>query len=493
MKTAAAVALLLIAVTAVYLVSKWLRPRPNVVLITIDTQRPDRLGCYGHPTNRTPTIDRLAREGTLFENAYCDIPWTTGSMSSVMTGSYSSRHGVSLPIHRLGQSAITLAEVLHDRGYQTDAVVGSFPLDSIYGLDQGFDAYDDDFSRPLIAVPDQPIEHVESRFVEDPAEQAKFNNEKFINDAYRPDEDVTDAAIRTLQRIDVQHPFFLWVHYFGPHEKYEGGIGFHEQEPRIIAEYDGDVEAADHAVGRFLDALQAAGQLDRSIVVLHADHGQSLGDHDYVGHGLDLYDVSVRIPLIVRYPRTFPKGSRRADLVSNVDIMPTILDVLGLPAPPSVTGRSLVPNRRDQRHADYFETDTPTLVPVVTTMPLVGSVLGPTTMRGIRTPEWTLIIKRVVGPCSRGTGYERDAMGAPQLTDAVDVPLAQCQGLTTSELYKAGTPQEPRFNVVFSEPATTDALKARVAELSGADPNAREQFTLSPTQERKLKSLGYLQ
>ena len=133
------------------------RKRPSVVLVTIDTLRPDRLGCYGHRKNATPALDRLAREGMLFENAYCDVPWTTASMSSVMTGEYSTRHGVQLGNAKLKASAVTLAEILRDRGFQTGAIIGSFPLDAVFGLNQGFDVYDADFTHPMIDVPGQVI------------------------------------------------------------------------------------------------------------------------------------------------------------------------------------------------------------------------------------------------------------------------------------------------------------------------------------------------
>ncbi len=413
-------ALLLTGLVA-WIVRGSIRGPASVILITVDTLRPDRLGCYGHLANKTPSIDRLAREGTVFERAYCDTPWTTGSMSSVMTGLYPGRHGLRLPIDKLAPNAVTMAELLHTHGFQTGAVIGSFPLDAVYGLDQGFETYNEDFSLPIINDPDAKISHIESRLPDDQTQQAEFIREKFKNDAYRPDEDVTDAAIHWIDTVrDGKRPFFLWVHYFGPHEKLLGNRSFVEQEPAIIAAYDPDVQANDHAVGRFLDHLRGRGLLDRTLVILHADHGQNLGENDYVGHSMHLDEPSVRIPMIVRYPARMPAGARRRDIARNIDILPTVLDATGARDVDGLPGRSLLPSLWNPGVVDvpaaqqvaYFETYVPTIVFAPLTLPKVGVLLGPVERHGVRTPDWKLVMRSFVGPCTWGALPTRDPFGA---------------------------------------------------------------------------------
>jgi len=488
---------LAIVLAGLWTLAQRARFRPSVVLITVDTLRPDRLGSYGHPNNHTPAIDRLAREGTLFETAYCDMPWTTGSMSSVMTGTYSPTHGVQLPIHRLGPEATTLAEILAAHGYQTGAVIGSFPLDSVYGLDRGFQTYDDEFTLPIFAVPDKRVEHVESQLPEDAREQAAFVESKLKNDAYRPDDEVTDAALRWFEKVRNRRRFFLWVHYFGPHEKLIAAGGIPQQEPRIIADYDPDVEINDRAVGRLLDRMRSLGLLDRSLVILHADHGQSLGEHDYVGHGVDIYDVSVRIPLIIRYPRAFPPHARRTDMAANVDLLPTILRVTGIDVPGRWVGRSLLaadhPTNGGEAPSAYFETYVSTFVSLVTQVDSLGNVLAPVAMRGMRTAEWKFIGRRVVGPCSRGEEYNRDGFGRFHLVDPVAMDEAKCREIKRTELYAVGDPEELPFNLAANETEVAARLEAIVAAVAESGRSLQHEFALTPEQERKLRSLGYLQ
>jgi arylsulfatase A-like enzyme len=318
-------------------------PAPNVLLITVDTLRPDRLSSYGYAGHRTPGIDALAAEGALFENAFTDAPWTTPAMATVMTGTYPTRHGFrSTNVHRLGPEQLTLAEMLRDRGYATAAFVGSFPLDSIYQLDQGFDVYDDEFTLPILKYPDLDPEHVESEFKQSPEEQRLFALEKAVNDSRRSDAEVTDAARAWLER-GPEPPFFLWVHYFGPHTKPDWTIPKADRIRRQFAGYLPDVLEVDRAVGRLLAAFDAEPLRERTLVVFHADHAESLGEQGYVGHGMRLNDATMRIPLILRYPPRVPAGVRSQALARNVDILPTVLDAVGAPAPDFLSGESLLP------------------------------------------------------------------------------------------------------------------------------------------------------
>jgi arylsulfatase A-like enzyme len=316
---------------------------PHVVLVTVDTLRPDRLSAYGFEGHETPHIDALASEGVLFENAFTDTPWTTPSMSSVLTGTWPTLHGFkSTNTDRLGLEQETLAELLRDRGYATAAIIGSFPLDSIYRLDQGFDVYDDAFTRPIWRYPGHEPTPKASEFLDDPEAQAMFALLKAMSDSRRADEEVTDAALAWLDTRP-EKPFFLWVHYFGPHTKPDWTVPESERLRQQYAQYDPDVRTVDRELGRLLARLDAEGLAQRTLVIFHADHAESLGEQGYVGHGVLLNDATMRIPLILRYPPRVRGPQRVASQVRNVDIFPTVLDAVGAPVPQRASGISLLP------------------------------------------------------------------------------------------------------------------------------------------------------
>jgi arylsulfatase A-like enzyme len=380
----------------------WRRPpsRRNVILITVDTLRPDRLSAYGYTKHHTPNFDRLAQEGVLFENAFCDVTWTTPSMASVMTGRYATVHGMRSSYQQLSPDVTTLAEVLHAHGRQTAAIVGSFPLDSMFGLDQGFELYDDTFRLPLV------LSHDGDPTPEAPAKSTpgakgilrqmrQFLLEKATHDAYRPDNEVSDRAIRWL-REERREPFFLWVHYFGPHEKPQQQASSDEEQRQIqLAQYDPDVAFADEQVGRLLAVLDESGLTDHTAVILHADHGQSLGEHFYFGHGRRVYDPSQHIPLIMRLPGVIPIGRRVTRMVRNIDILPTVLDLTHVQASIPLDGVSLLPIMAGADLGGPEEVYVETYLP---TLSLFADLVGEHKVHmgfrrlGIRTPEWKFII-----------------------------------------------------------------------------------------------------
>lgn len=493
---------------------------PSVLLITVDTLRPDRLSCYGYDQQKTPAIDSLANEGALFEHAVCDIPWTTGSMASVMTGTYSRDHGLHLPNERLRQGTQTLARILKENGYQTAAVVGSFPVSSIYGLNQGFDLFDEDFSRPFLIPKNQDLKNIHKvpdTDLGDFAKTGKWVNEKMRNDAYRSDDDTSSRALEWL-RVRGSTPFFLWVHYFGPHERLYAGSAASQQEPRIVADYDADLQKTDAAVGRLLAGIKTTGLQDRLLVVLHADHGQSLGEHAFVGHGVDVYDASIRVPLIVRFPGHVRAGLRLQGLVRNVDILPTILDLLSLspgprtlalwgldwitvrlgrrPSPP-VSGRSLVPaimGRQASAVPAYSETYTTTVLMWPVTVPELGTVLGPLSRYAIRTDRWKLIEDRWQQPCRKGSGASRGGLGVHfdewQLLDEIPLPRETCDRLRVRELYDVLADPAETQNVATVHPEVVAELEPLLHAAAGGKSEA-ENLTLSPADKERLRSLGY--
>ncbi len=473
---------------------------PSVLLITIDTLRADRLSCYGYAAQQTPAIDALAREGVRFEVAVCDIPWTTGSMASVMTGTFSTKHGLHLPSERLPESRLTFAEVMKHAAYQTGAIVGSFPVGSLYGLNQGFDSYDEEFSEPVLLSADQPRGSVQRvpppSNPDDPVMAAKWAAAKMRNDAYRPDAKVSDRAIEWLQGHRGS-AFFLWVHYFGPHERILKDVPVSDQESRIVAAYDGDLQKTNAAVDRLLTAVRDLGLDKELLVVLHADHGQSLGEHSFVGHGEDLYDASIRIPLLMRFPGRIPNATRVQQLVRNVDIMPTTLDLLGIPIPRDLDGRSLRPvieGKELPGVPSYSETYTPTVVLQPVVVPEMGTVLGPMTRRAIRTEGWKFVESTFSRPCRKGTSAHRSRtlghIDQWELQAAAAVAPEECDRLRVQELYDLTTDSAEVRNVAVTHSDVVGQLEP-VLQAAAERKAEGEKIILSPEDRERLGNLGY--
>lgn len=321
-----------------------LRPRPdgiprdsrlNVVLITLDTTRADRLGCYGYAGAVTPNLDALARNGVRFERAYAPVPLTLPSHASIMTGLNPYAHGV----HNNGTYALppgtpTLAGLLKARGYRTAAFTASFSVDSRFGLDQGFDVYDDDI---------QPGTPFKSANGERRAEQVLQAFEPWFEQAAAgPD------------------PFLAWVHFFDPHLPYSPPSPIREEFAGRL--YDGEVAYMDAIVGQVMRRLKAKGLLERTVVVAAGDHGESFGEKGESGHGVFLYEPAVHVPLIILAEGRLPAGTVVPARVRLIDILPTVLDMLGAPAPASVHGVSLIPYIQGRKKADldvYLETFYP--------------------------------------------------------------------------------------------------------------------------------------
>jgi arylsulfatase A-like enzyme/Flp pilus assembly protein TadD len=287
--------------------------KPNVIFITIDTLRADHLHCYGDSQIQTPNIDALAATAARFTQAYSAVPITLPSHTTIFTGEYPMATGMhDFSDNKLPKSAVTLAEVLHDNGYSTAAFIGSAVLDSRFGLNQGFDTYFDhfDFSRL---------------------------NETNLDLMDRRGDEVTDEALRWL-RLNPPRPIFLWVHLYDPHYPYtppEPYATRYRTHP-----YDGEIVFADSQVGRLFAFLRDNGLYDGSVIALMSDHGEGLGEHGEKTHGFFIYNSTLQVPLIIRVPGVAPRVI--SDEVSLVDVMPTVLQALKIPIPPTVQGRSLL-------------------------------------------------------------------------------------------------------------------------------------------------------
>jgi arylsulfatase A-like enzyme/Tfp pilus assembly protein PilF len=288
----------------------------NVLVITLDTIRADRLGAYGNDRISTPFVDGLAERGVLFERCVAPTPLTLPSHTSIFTGTYPVFHGVRDNGNYVVPGELTTtAEMLEAAGYRTGAFVGAFVLSSRWGLDQGFGTYTEPkggFDPGLVS---------------------------FAQIQRRADE-VVDDAIAWLE-AEPQQPFFAWVHLYDPHLPYDPPPDFAREYPG--EPYLGEVAFSDRELGRLGAFLEASGLESKTLIIFAGDHGEGLGDHGEQDHGLLLYQTTARAPLIIAHPQARERGVRREEVVSLADIHPTIADALGLPLADEVQGRSLWP------------------------------------------------------------------------------------------------------------------------------------------------------
>lgn len=293
----------------------------NVLLISMDTVRADHLACYGHPTIKTPHLDRLAAEGTLFAQCMSAVPATLPSHASMMTGTYPFVHGVrgNSQFH-LHDDNDTLAERLRSAGYATGAEVAAFVLNAEFGMDQGFDVYRDIYSAWQV--------------------EGGLSRETYSE---RKAAEVCDGALGWL-RQQANRKFFLFVHFFDPHQPHEPPRRFASQYRN---RYLGEIAYVDEQVGRLMTELTSLGVDDRTLVILTADHGEGFGQHDEDTHMTFVYDTTMSVPLIIRCPARIPAGRRVRAQVRTIDIAPTVLAFLGIDPMPNAQGRSLLPLAAD--------------------------------------------------------------------------------------------------------------------------------------------------
>jgi arylsulfatase A-like enzyme/tetratricopeptide (TPR) repeat protein len=388
----------------------------SVLLITIDTLRADALRCYGHPTAETPWIDRLASGGVRFERAHAQNVVTLPSHANILSGRYPLDHGVRDNAgFRFPAGTETLATILKGKGYRTGAFVSAFPLDSRFGLNRGFDVYDDHLGDTEVS----PAFHMEER--------------------RGP---LTVAAAKRWLGTAGEQPFFAWIHLYEPHAPYEPPEPWasrFREDP-----YHGEVSAADAALEPLLAPILRAGAEGRTLVVLTADHGESLGQHGETTHGTFAYEPTLRVPLILYAPRLFaPRVAK--DPVRHVDILPTILDALALPLPGDLPGRSLldlVAGRPAAAQSSYFEA-----------------------LSAVATRGWAPLYGVIQG----GMKY-------------IDLPIP--------ELYDLAADPEEAHNLAGSQPPTLERMRAHLAQLRAQDRGLEPEAETAEVRER-LRSLGY--
>ncbi len=322
----------------------------NVLLITIDTIRADRIGSYGYPIE-TPNMDFLAEEGTLFLNAVCQVPLTLPSHASIMTGTNPTFHQIkNNGTYYLKERFTTLAEVLQENGYRTAAFIGAFPLHAKFGLDQGFELYDDEFNNPA---------YLEGYELQRTAEQ------------------VYSSASDWLESR-AGRKFFVWVHLFDPHLPYTPPPPYDE---KFQDRYDGEIAYTDSQIGRLIDLLKNMELYENTFVIVVGDHGEGLGDHGEKDHGIFIYDTTMKVPFIMHCPGVIPAGFKIDDQVRTIDIFPTVLDLLKIRIPGDCRGASLRPllEGKNLELEAYGETYLPLLA------------CGWSELKMLRTNEWKYI------------------------------------------------------------------------------------------------------
>ena len=307
-----------------------------MLLITIDTLRVDRVGAFGGRPGLTPHLDQLASGGLILTRAYSAAPLTLPSHASILTAVSPPVHGLRANgLFRLGPALPTLATALKGVGYRTGAFVGSFVLDARFGLGRGFDVYDDRYGEKQTG---------------DAAEGAERRAEEVVRPAaawITNPQSSPQSSLQSNPQSAIRNPhspWFAWVHLYDPHEPYRAPEPYASQhEP-----YDAEVAYTDAMIGKLLDDLRAAGQLDRTLVIVAADHGESLGEHGERTHGVFVYDATMRVPWIISgftvQGSTFKvAGSSFDGLVRLIDLAPTTLDLIGVAPPGSFEGRSIIP------------------------------------------------------------------------------------------------------------------------------------------------------
>ena len=298
----------------------------NVLLITIDTLRPDRLSCYGSQHPETPNIDDLAERGVLFSRAFANTSTTLPSHANILLGTTPNYHGVHENLNFIvSEELLTLAEHLMNYGYSTGAFVGSYPLDSRFGLTQGFDIYNDHYSRDHMKNPASLERNAET---------------------------VIESALEWLEGR--RSPWFLWIHCWDPHTPYDPPEPFKTQYKEHL--YNGEVAYVDSALGKLLDYMEENRMFDSTHIIFTGDHGESLGQHGEKTHGFFAYNSSTWIPLIISHPDE--ASGRVGHYVSHIDIFPTVCDALGIEKPSFLQGISLLPALKGRKLPErpiYFE------------------------------------------------------------------------------------------------------------------------------------------
>ncbi len=398
---------------------------PNVILITLDTIRADRMGFLGSKRGLTPHLDALARQSVVFPRAYAQVPLTTASHATILTGTYPQ-------FHQVNDFGVPLAEdlpyapyIFRGNGYYTAAFVGSLVLDPVArsapGFERGFDTYD-----------------------------AGFHRRRMGEDRYQAIErrggEVVAHALAWLSAHQ-KGPFFIWVHLYDAHDPYDPPEPYKTRY--AAAPYDGEIAYVDAAVGKLLSWLRLRGLFEGALIAVMADHGEALGEHGEITHGMFLYDETIHVPLLFKLPQERSAGTRVDTRVELVDVLPTMLQTAGIAVPKEVQGESLLSTLKPLTARDrpaYAESDYP------------HRTFGWSSLRSLRTGKYLFI-------------------EAPR-----------------EELYDQTTDPKAEHNLATASVAVTSTLASQLDALREKTSTAKEapKVSADPGLQERLNALGYV-
>ncbi len=402
----------------------------NVILITLDTTRADRMGFLGSHLGLTPNLDEFARQATVFSRAYAHVPLTTPSHATILTGTYPQFNHLGDLGTPLAKDLPYLPDLLRSHGYATAAVVGSQVLDphaaGAPGFERGFNTYDASFHR------------------------RREGEDRYASEERRAATVVSHAL--TWLKKQPRGPFFLWVHFYDPHDPYDPPEPF--KSKYSSAPYDGEIAYMDSALGKLFAGLKTLGLYDSPVIAIVADHGEALGEHGEEGHGFFLYDETIHVPLMIRMPMGRSARSQVNAPVGLVDIAPTLLQASGEEVPGKMQGKSLLPlMKRDSASGEvavndeiYAETNYPT------------SAFGWSWLRSLRTQKYLY----------------------------VDAPHR--------ELYDQSTDPKALHNLAVSHSGVADTVQAQLDEFRKKTSrlDSTKAAHLTPQVAEKLQALGYV-
>ncbi len=404
---------------------------PNIILITLDTTRADRMGFLGSTRGLTPNLDVLAKQSIVFTRAYAQVPLTTPSHAALLTGTYPQFNRVEDLGAPLKKDLPYLPDVLHAHGYRTAAFVGSEILDPASmapGFERGFDVYDADF-------------------------HARKPGEDRYQSIERRAQDVTNRAMGWLSH-NQQRPFFMWLHFYDAHDPYDPPEPFKAQY--TSAPYDGEIAYTDSIVGGLLDVLQRHGLFQNTVIAVAADHGEAFGEHGEERHGMFLYDETIHVPLLLKLPSERLGGERVNARVALADVAPSLLEVAGILVPSAMQARSLIPRIEGAKSATADNT--------------AGSetAIYSETNYGERTFGWAELRSWRAGKYLYVQAPKR-------------------------ELYDQASDPEALQNLSTSSKAVADTLNSKLLDFEKKTSSAPvAQAKLDPAQAEKLRALGYL-
>jgi choline-sulfatase len=422
---------------------------PNVILITIDTTRADRMGFLGSKLGLTPNLDILAHDSAIFTHAYSQVPLTAPSHASILTGTYPQFHLVNDFQIPLAPELPYAPEILRSHGYHTAAFVGAMVLDPqvgfARGFEHGFDTYDADFH------------------------QMRPGEDRYHSSERRGDEVVAHALAWLDQHP--QSPFFMWVHLYDAHDPYDPPEPYKTKYASAL--YNGEIAYVDSAVGKFLARLRDRGLYNGAVIALMADHGEALGDHGEDTHGIFLYDETIHVPLVIKLPGADSAESHSADKpadkpienrVELVDVLPTILQAVGIAVPTEVQGQSLLA--------------------LITRKPAPAGNAGTTAVSEIVVPD---------RPAYAETDYPQRSYGWSSLRSLRTGKYLYIKA-PRQELYDQLTDPNAQHNLSSSSTAVTNTLAGQLDAFRKKTSSTREapQVALDPTAQEKLASLGYV-